>query len=60
MVIVEYEAHGAIGPTGDSYRQSIVAIYRVRDIHIVALRDYLNALDLARARATMTEPPRAG
>jgi ketosteroid isomerase-like protein len=58
VIIVEYEAHGSVTTTGDPYRQSIIAVYRVRGGQIVALRDYLDPLALAQARASV-EPANA-
>jgi ketosteroid isomerase-like protein len=55
VIIVEYEAHGKITTTGAPYRQTIIAVFRVRDGQIVSYRDYLNPLTLAEAHAEMPD-----
>ncbi|MFI6262916.1 nuclear transport factor 2 family protein [Micromonospora sp. NPDC051006] len=51
VVIVEYEAHGTVIPTGAPLHQTIVAVLRIRDGLVVSYRDYLNPLVLAEALA---------
>ncbi|EFC85095.1 nuclear transport factor 2 family protein [Parafrankia sp. EUN1f] len=55
VVIVEYEANGTVTTTGATYRQRIIAVFRVRNGQIVSYRDYLNPLALAEAQAHTTE-----
>ncbi|MEU5781259.1 nuclear transport factor 2 family protein [Micromonospora lupini] len=62
VVIVEYEAHGTVVPTGAPLHQTIIAVLRIRDGLVVSYRDYLNPLVLAEALAgvdshTMGVPP---
>jgi ketosteroid isomerase-like protein len=59
VIIVEYEAHGTVTTTGVPYRQTIIAVFRVRDGQILSYRDYLNPLTLAEARASITDATRA-
>ncbi|BBH70668.1 hypothetical protein ACTI_73530 [Actinoplanes sp. OR16] len=47
VVIVEYEAHGNVIPTGAPLHQTIIAVLRIRDGLVVSYRDYLNPLVLA-------------
>jgi ketosteroid isomerase-like protein len=49
VVIVEYEAHGTVVPTGAPLRQTVIAVFRVRDGQILSYRDYINPLPLAEA-----------
>jgi ketosteroid isomerase-like protein len=51
VVIVEYEAHGTVIPTGAPLHQTIIAVLRIRDGLVVAYRDYLNPLVLAEVLA---------
>ena len=51
VVIVEYEAHGTVIPTGAPLHQTIIAVVRVRDGLVVSYRDYLNPLVLAETLA---------
>ncbi|SCF01474.1 nuclear transport factor 2 family protein [Micromonospora mirobrigensis] len=53
VVIVEYEAHGTVIPTGASLHQKIIAVLRIRDGLVVAYRDYLNPLVLAETLASV-------
>nr|BFE63919.1 nuclear transport factor 2 family protein [Dactylosporangium thailandense] len=47
VVIVEYEAHGTVIPTGAPLHQTVIAVLRIRDGLVVSYRDYLNPLVLA-------------
>ena len=49
VVIVEYEAHGTVVPTGRPFRQTVIAVFRVRDGRIASYRDYLDPLPLMAA-----------
>jgi hypothetical protein len=49
VIIVEYEAHGTVVTTGAPFRQTVIAVFRVRDGQIVSYRDYLNPLPLIEA-----------
>ncbi|GAA3539307.1 nuclear transport factor 2 family protein [Amycolatopsis ultiminotia] len=51
VVIVEYDAHGTVVPTGAPLHQTIIAVLRIRDGLVVSYRDYLNPLVLAEALA---------
>lgn len=51
VVIVEYEAHGTVIPTGAPLHQTIIAVLRMRDGLVVSYRDYLNPLVLAETLA---------
>jgi ketosteroid isomerase-like protein len=51
VVIVEYEALGTVLRTGAPYRQTVIAVLRVRDDLVLSYRDYLNPLPLAEALA---------
>ena len=51
MVIVEYDAHGIVIPTGAPLHQTIIAVLRISDGLVVSYRDYLNPLVLAEALA---------
>lgn len=51
VVIVEYDVHGTVIPTGAPLRQRIIAVIRIRDGLIVSYRDYLNPLVLAETLA---------
>ncbi|GAA2586117.1 nuclear transport factor 2 family protein [Winogradskya consettensis] len=51
VVIVEYEAHGTVIPTGAPLRQTIIAVLRIQAGLVVSYRDYLNPLVLAEALA---------
>jgi ketosteroid isomerase-like protein len=57
VIIVEYEAHGILTTTNGPFRQSIIAVFRVRDGHIVLYRDYLNPMALIEAGVV---PPTIG
>ena len=54
VIIVEYEAHGTVVPTGAPFRQTIIAVFRVRNGQILSYRDYLNPLPLIEARVGLT------
>ncbi|GAA3208280.1 nuclear transport factor 2 family protein [Dactylosporangium siamense] len=54
VVIVEYEAHGTVVPTGAPLHQTIIAVLRIRDGLVVSYRDYLNPLVLAEALASVS------
>ena len=51
VIIVEYEAHGRLVSTGAPFRQTVIAVFRVRDGLIVSYRDYINPLPLVEALA---------
>lgn len=53
VVIVEYEAYGAVVPTGAPFEQVVIAVFRVRDGLIRSYRDYLNPVPLMEARGSM-------
>jgi len=53
VVIVEYDAHGTVVPTGAPLHQTIIAVLRIRDGLVVSYRDYLNPLVLAEALASV-------
>ena len=53
VVIVEYDAHGTVIPTGAPLHQTIIAVLRVRDGLVVSYRDYLNPLVLAETLASV-------
>ena len=49
VVIVEYEAHATVIATGAPFRQTIIAVFRVRDGLVQSYRDYLDPLPLIEA-----------
>jgi ketosteroid isomerase-like protein len=51
VVIVEYDVHGTVIPTGAPLHQTIIAVLRIRDGLVVSYRDYLNPLVLAETLA---------
>ncbi|MCI4061164.1 nuclear transport factor 2 family protein [Micromonospora sp. R77] len=51
VVIVEYDAHGTVVPTGAPFQQTVIAVFRVRDGQILSCRDYVNPLPLIEALA---------
>ena len=53
VVIVEYDVHGTVIPTGGPLRQTIIAVLRIRDGLVVSYRDYLNPLVLAETLASV-------
>jgi uncharacterized protein len=53
VVIVEYDAHGTVIPTGAPFHQTIIAVLRIRDGLVVSYRDYLNPLVLAETLASV-------
>jgi ketosteroid isomerase-like protein len=53
VVIVEYDVHGTVVPTGAPLRQTIIAVLRIRDGLVVSYRDYLNPLVLAETLASV-------
>ncbi|MDO0925319.1 nuclear transport factor 2 family protein [Streptomyces sp. TG1A-8] len=53
VVIVEYDAHGTVIPTGAPLHQTIIAVLRIRDGLVVSYRDYLNPLVLAETLASV-------
>jgi ketosteroid isomerase-like protein len=53
VVIVEYDVHGIVIPTGAPLHQTIIAVLRIRDGLVVSYRDYLNPLVLAEALASV-------
>lgn len=54
VVIVEYEAHGAVIATRAPFQQTVIAVFRVRNGQILSYRDYVNPLPLAEALASVT------
>lgn len=52
VVIVEYDVHGTVIPTGAPFHQTIIAVLRIRDGLVVSYRDYLNPLVLAEMLAS--------
>jgi hypothetical protein len=54
VVIVEYDAHGTVIPTGAPLHQTIIAVLRVREGLVVSYRDYLNPLVLAETLASVS------
>ena len=53
VVIVEYDAHGTVIPTGAPFHQTIIAVLRIRDGLVVSYRDYLDPLVLAETLASV-------
>ncbi|MFG1645805.1 nuclear transport factor 2 family protein [Amycolatopsis sp. NPDC049252] len=53
VVIVEYDVHGTVVPTGAPFHQTIIAVLRIRDGLVVSYRDYLNPLVLAETLASV-------
>jgi ketosteroid isomerase-like protein len=53
VVIVEYDVHGTVLPTGAPLRQTIIAVLRIRNGLVVSYRDYLNPLVLAETLASV-------
>jgi uncharacterized protein len=53
VVIVEYDVHGTVIPTGAPLHQTIIAVLRIRDGLVVSYRDYLNPLVLAETLASV-------
>lgn len=53
VVIVEYDAHGTVIPTGAPLHQTIIAVLRIKDGLVVSYRDYLNPLVLAETLASL-------
>lgn len=51
VVIVEYDVHGTVLPTGTPLHQTIIAVLRIKDGLVVSYRDYLNPLVLAETLA---------
>ena len=56
VIIVEYEAHGTVVTTGAPFRQTVIAVFRVRDGQIVSYRDYINPLPLMEALTAGAAP----
>jgi uncharacterized protein len=55
VIIVEYDAHGTVVPTGAPFEQSVIAVFRVRDGRVLSYRDYINPLPLIEALAGVTD-----
>jgi uncharacterized protein len=53
VVIVEYDAHGTVLPTGAPLHQTIIAVLRIKEGLVVSYRDYLNPLVLAETLASV-------
>ena len=49
VVIVEYDAHGTVIPTGAPFHQTVIAVFRVHNGQILSYRDYINPLPLMAA-----------
>ena len=49
VIIVEYEAYGTVVRTRAPFRQTVIAVFRVRDGQVVSYRDYLDPLPLIAA-----------
>ncbi|MEA5367363.1 nuclear transport factor 2 family protein [Amycolatopsis sp., V23-08] len=60
VVIVEYDVHGTVVPTGAPFHQTIIAVLRIRDGLVVSYRDYLNPLVLAETLASAAGPALSG
>jgi ketosteroid isomerase-like protein len=54
VIIVEYDAHGIVVATGAPFRQTVIAVLRVRNGQILSYRDYINPLPLMEALAGTT------
>lgn len=54
-IIVEYDAHGVVVATGGSFRQTVIAVFRVQDGQVVSYRDYINPLPLIEARSSAAQ-----
>jgi ketosteroid isomerase-like protein len=52
VIIVEYEANGAVVATGAPFHQTVIAVFRVQNGQILSYRDYINPLPLAEALAS--------
>ena len=52
VVIVEYNAVGTVLDTGAPFRQTVIAVFRVRNDLVLSYRDYINPLPLAEALAS--------
>ncbi|MFB9411604.1 nuclear transport factor 2 family protein [Dactylosporangium matsuzakiense] len=55
VVIVEYEVLGHITTTGEPFRQTVIAVIRVRGGLVVSYRDYINPLPLMAVLAAANE-----
>ena len=53
VIIVEYDAHGTVVATGAPFRQTVIAVFRIRDGQVLSYRDYINPLPLAEALASV-------
>ncbi|WP_248961817.1 nuclear transport factor 2 family protein [Sphaerisporangium perillae] len=60
VIIVEYEAHGTVVPTGAPFHQTVIAVFRVQNGQILSYRDYINPLPLMEALASITGTTQAG
>ncbi|GAA2354712.1 nuclear transport factor 2 family protein [Dactylosporangium salmoneum] len=49
VIIVEYEVYGHLATTGGPFRQTVIAVLRVRDGLVASYRDYINPLPLMAA-----------
>jgi len=52
VVIVEYNAVGTVLDTGAPFRQTVIAVFRVRNDLVLSYRDYINPLPLTEALAS--------
>lgn len=53
VVIAEYESHGHLTTTGAPFHQSIIAVFQIRNGHVLRVRDYLDPLKVIEAQATL-------
>ncbi|MFB9238780.1 nuclear transport factor 2 family protein [Plantactinospora siamensis] len=60
VVIVEYDALGTLVATGAPFRQTVIAVFRVREGQVRSYRDYINPLPLMEARASLARADRPG
>ncbi|MEU8331765.1 nuclear transport factor 2 family protein [Micromonospora sp. NPDC048839] len=57
VVIVEYEAYGSLVATAQPFKQTVIAVIRVRNGRILSYRDYVNPLPLVEALTSVTTGP---
>jgi ketosteroid isomerase-like protein len=55
VIIVEYEAHGAVVATGAPFHQTVIAVIRVQNGQVLSYRDYINPLPLMEAHAAAAQ-----
>ncbi|MEV6926871.1 nuclear transport factor 2 family protein [Dactylosporangium sp. NPDC051485] len=49
VIIVEYQVYGHLTTSGGPFRQTVIAVLRVRDGLVISYRDYINPLPLMAA-----------